>query len=188
MKIPVEISARHIHLSQADLEKLFTSGYELSVQKPLSQPNQFAANEVLTIVNNDKKIENIRILGPVRTETQVEISKTDAIKLAIDVPLKISGDLKNTPGIKIISPKGEINLISGVIIAKRHLHISPIDAKKINVKDGDEISVSIGGERSVIFNNVIVRSRENIDELALHLDTDEANAANVNQNSTGEIV
>ena len=188
MKIPVEISARHIHLSQTDLEKLFASGYELSVKKNLSQPNQFAANEVLTIVNNNKKIESIRVLGPVRAETQVEISKTDAIKLAIDAPLRISGDLKNTPGITIIGPKGEINLTNGVIIAKRHLHISPSDANKINVKDGDEISVSIGGERSVVFNNIIVRSRENIDELALHIDTDEANAANANQNSTGEIV
>lgn len=186
-KIPVEISARHVHLSQEHLEELFGKNYKLKKQRKLSQPRTFASEETVILINKDKEIKNVRILGPSRKETQVELSKTDCIELGIDAPIRLSGDHKNTQGIKIKGPKGIIDLNQGVIIAQRHLHLSPEQAKELNLKEHQLVSIKILGERSVTFHNVIVRVDENYD-CSFHLDTDEGNAAGINNGTFGEMV
>ena len=187
MKIPIELSARHIHLCKDDLEILFGKDYSLTVLKNISQPGQFAAKETVNISNKTNTISNVRIVGPLRDESQVEISKSDAYALKINPPIRISGEIENTPGITITGPSGEVILQKGVIIAKRHLHLSEEEAKKMNLNHKDNISINIFGERSLIFNEVIIRSRKGIDKMAFHLDTDEANAANVISGDYGEI-
>lgn len=187
MRVPIEISARHIHLKQTDLELLFGKGYELKKLKEISQPDQFAARETVTIKNGVEEISNVRIIGPCRDYTQVEISKTDAHNLSIDAPIRNSGDINNTPGICVLGPKGRLFLKSGVIISERHLHLSSEEAKKLNLRHLQLISIKIGGNRSLIFNNVIVNSRQNVDKLSFQIDTDEANAANVKNGDYGEI-
>lgn len=188
MKIPIEISARHAHLCRKDMESLFGSDYELKINKNISQPGQFAVEETINIKNGDNKIENIRIVGPLRDYSQVEISMTDAYLLKIEVPIRISGDIDNTPGIELIGPAGSVTLSKGLIIAQRHLHISPVDATQNNLKHGQIISIKTAGERAVVFNNVTVRSREGIDTLAFHIDTDEGNAAGVKSKDEGETI
>ncbi|MEM4261213.1 MAG: phosphate propanoyltransferase [Candidatus Woesearchaeota archaeon] len=188
MKVPIEISARHVHLSKDDLYKLFGKNYILKIKNQLSQPGQFAAKETLTIKNGKNIIENVRIIGPCRNISQVEISKTDAIKLKLNPPVRVSGDIDGTPGLILIGPKGKMILKKGVIIAKRHLHISPEEAKKNNLLDKQIISIKVAGERSIVYNEVIVRSRENIDKLSFQLDTDEANAGGIQNGDYGEIV
>lgn len=188
MIVPIEISARHIHLSESHLYELFGKNYELTVYKKISQPDQFSANETVTIKNGENTIENVRIVGPVRNETQLEISKTDARRMGIDAPVRLSGDIENTPSCIVMGPKGEINIGKGVIIAKRHLHISEFDAKKFNLKNNDIISIKISGERALTFDYVIVRSRAKQDELAFHIDTDEANAGDIKTGDFGEII
>jgi len=187
MKVPIEINARHIHLTKDVYIKLFGNDV-MSKLKDVSQPNQFAAKETVSVKNNDQIIGNVRIVGPFREYNQIEISKTDAYHLKINSPIRTSGDLDNTPGIKLIGPKNEIDLTSGVIINRRHLHISLEEAKEFNIKDGDIISVKIDGNRSVTFHNVIVRSHDKIDSLAFQIDTDEANAAGVSTGDFGEII
>lgn len=189
ISIPVEVSARHIHLSQKDLETLFGAGYELKKIKELGQPSDFACEETITIKNpaNYNVLENIRIVGPVRNQTQVEISKTDAIKLNVNPPIRLSGDLKNSVGIILAGPAGEIELKEGLIIAQRHIHCATEEAKKLGLKDRGRVSIQIKGERPVIFENVIVRVKDNY-KLCLHLDTDEANAAGINKNQIGILV
>jgi len=186
-KIPIEVSARHVHLSRKDLEVLFGKAYKLNILKKLSQPGQFAAKEIVTLINKNKKIEDIRILGPVRKETQVELAKTDAVYLKINPPLRESGDLKETPGIKIKGPIGEIKLKKGVIIAQRHLHASKEEAKELGITDGQLVSIKILGKKGVIFDNVLVRVSPNY-RLAVHLDTDEGNAACINQEDYGKLI
>lgn len=186
-EIPVEVSARHIHIAKEDLEELFGKGYKLTKLKDLSQPGEFSCKETVTVKNGDKKIENVRIIGPVRDHTQVEISKTDAYFLNLNAPLRVSGNLKGSESATLIGPEGKVNLKKGVIIAKRHLHANPKEAENLRLQDGEEISVKIKGERSLIFNNVKVRVDKDY-SLAMHIDIDEGNAANINQKTEGKII
>jgi len=183
-KIPIEVSARHIHISQNDLEKLFGKGYKLRKLKSLSQPSDFAAKETLNIQNGSKKISNVRIIGPVRGKTQVELSATDAIRLGIKPVLKESGDIKNTPGIFLISPKKKIRIKKGVIVSLRHIHCTPKEAHQLGLKNGEMISIKIKGKRGITFHNVKVRINENY-RLCVHIDTDEGNAAGINKKAKG---
>ncbi|RKZ22149.1 propanediol utilization protein [bacterium] len=182
--IPIGVSARHVHLSGEHLEILFGKGYELRKLRDLSQPGQFAAEETVTLVGPKGVIEKVRILGPLRKRTQVELAKTDAIKLGVDPPVRDSGDLDGTPGITIVGPKGAVTLEEGVIIAKRHIHMTPQDAREFQVQDRDIVRVICGNERKVIFDEVLIRVSENY-ALDFHLDTDEANAAGVKTGDTG---
>ena len=178
MSFMIETSARHIHLTQESVEKLFGEGYQLTVRKPLSYPGQYASNERLTIVGPKKEMANVSILGPTRKADQVEISATDARTLGIDAPIRESGDVKGSGACKLIGPKGELDLTEGVIIAKRHLHILEDEAKELGIKNGDIIKVACGGEgRKLIFNDVVVRVNVG-GATTMHIDTDESQAAN----------
>lgn len=186
--IPIEISARHIHLSQTDLDILFGQGYELTVLKDLSQPGQYAANETVKIIGSKGEFGKVRVLGPVREKTQIEISKTDAKELGIDPPVRDSGNLAGTPGVKIEGPQGSLELREGVILALRHIHIDPKTAQELGITDGDLVRVKVGGDREIVFDNVLARVNENF-KLAMHVDTDEANAAGVDrENNQGELI
>ncbi|MCD6233259.1 phosphate propanoyltransferase [bacterium] len=185
--VPIEISARHIHISQKDLEVLFGKGYLLHRLRKLSQANEFAARETVDIAFGSQIIKKVRIVGPPRQATQVELSLTDAFYLGIRAPLRLSGDIQGTPGITLISPKRKLGIKKGVIVAKRHLHCSPQEAQKLGLKKGMEISVKVKGERGLIFDNVIVRIKEGF-HLAVHLDTDEGNAAGIVKKGKGVII
>ena len=187
MKIPIEVSARHVHLSKKDLDILFGENYELKKVKQLSQPSDFACEEVVDIEVNSKILKNLRVVGPVREKTQVEISKTDAVFLGVNPPVNLSGNLEGSLPVKIIGPIGEIDLEQGLIIAKRHIHCSILEAENIGLKNNDIVSVKIEGERGLIFENVIVRVKDGY-KLSMHIDTDEGNAANINKISEGEIL
>ena len=177
MSFMIETSARHIHLTQESVEKLFGEGYQLTIRKPLSYPGQYASNERLTIVGPKKEMANVSILGPVRKADQVEISATDARTLGIDAPIRESGDVTGSGACKLIGPKGEIDLTEGVIVAKRHLHVTEEDAAEMGVKDKEIIRVSCGGEgRKLIFDDVVVRVNVG-GATTMHIDTDEAQAA-----------
>jgi putative phosphotransacetylase len=179
IKVPIEISARHVHLSEKDLERLFGEGYELTATKALSQRGQFAARETVTLGTPKDMIINVRLVGPVRKQSQVEISITDALKLGLNPPLRVSGGAEDSPGITLIDPEGQrLDLNEGVIIAQRHIHASPEDAKEHKLKDGDRVSVKVGGERGLTFDNVAVRVDPTF-VWSFHIDTDEANAAGV---------
>ncbi|MBR6765571.1 MAG: phosphate propanoyltransferase [Clostridia bacterium] len=176
-KFIIETSARHVHVSQEALEILFGKGYALTPKKDLSQPGQFACEERVTVVGPKKELKGVSILGPVRPATQVELSATDARSIGVGVAIKESGDILGTPGCKLIGPEGEIEIAEGVIVAKRHIHMTPADAEKLGVKDKDIVSVKADSEeRSCIFGDVVVRVSEKF-ALAMHIDTDEANAA-----------
>lgn len=175
--IKVETSARHVHLSQADLEKLFGQGYELTHKKNLSQPGQYACEERVTVVGPKNKLERVIILGPVRKNTQVELSATDARSVGIAAPIRESGDIEGTPGCKLVGPQGEIEIDKGVIVAKRHIHFSEEDAKEFGVTNGQVVKVEIKtADRTTIFGDVICRVSPKF-ALAMHIDTDESNAA-----------
>ncbi len=178
--IPVGVSGRHVHVTQQDLETLFGPGCHLSCFKDLSQPGQFAANETVTLVGPKGIIPKVRILGPVRKATQVEISRTDGFTLGIDAPVRESGDLDGTPGIVIVGPHGPLKLEQGVIVAKRHIHFSPETAREFGVSEGEAVMVRTSGPRALIFDEVVVRVREDF-ALDMHVDTDEANAAGLKQ-------
>lgn len=186
-EVKVGISNRHIHLSSKARDILFGAGYTLTYVKSLSQTGQFAARETVTIVGIKGTIENVRILGPERNQTQVEISRTDMYKLGVNAPVRDSGDLESSPGIVLIGPKGLVNLNKGVICAKRHIHMTPEDAAFFNVSDKQEVIVKADGERGVIFTNVLIRVDKSF-VLELHLDTDEANAAGLKNNDSVEII
>ncbi len=179
-KIPAGISARHVHVTQEHLELLFGPGHELTPIKDLTQPGQFAADERVTLVGPKGVIQRVRILGPVRKATQVEISRTDCYALGISAPVRESGDIEETPGIVIVGPYGPVKIDQGVIVAKRHIHFTPEDAKEFGVKDGQKVMVKTEGERPLVFDDVVARVREDF-ALDLHLDTDEANAAGLKQ-------
>ena len=174
-KILVETSARHVHLSQADLETLFGAGATLTFKKDLSQPGQFACEERVKLVGPKKEIANVIILGPVRPATQVELSYTDARTLGVDAPLRESGDLDGTPGIKIVGPCGEVDAVNGVIIAKRHIHMTPDDAAAFGVENGQIVNVKVESGRTALLGDVVVRVSPKF-ALAMHIDTDESNA------------
>lgn len=185
--VPIGVSARHVHLSQSDLETLYGKGYELTKKKEL-MGGQYAAEELVTIVGLKlRAIENVRILGPVRKQTQVEISATDAIKLGIKAPIRESGDIKGSAPITIVGPKGAIYLDEGCIIAKRHIHMSPADAEAAGVINGQEVSVQVDNERGTIYNQVTIRVDESF-TLEMHIDTDEANAAGIKTGNTVTII
>jgi len=192
IQVPVEVSARHIHLSQKDLETLFGSGYQLKKKKILTQPCDFAAEETLSIKNNSNILENVRVVGPVRENTQVEINRTDAVKLGVNPPVRLSGDVEGSSAVTVVGPKGEVNLEKGLIIAERHIHCATDEAKKLKLKNittlknGDKVSVKIEGQRPVTFHNVRVRVGNDY-KLCLHLDTDEGNAAGINKTGIGTI-
>lgn len=186
MKVPVGVSARHAHLTKEHLELLFGVGYELKKKKEL-MGGQFAAEETVTIAGPKGAIEKVRILGPLRSKTQVEVSKTDAIKLGLNPPVKESGKLENSASITIIGPKGAIYLKEGCIIAKRHIHMGPVDSVRFGVKDNDMVSVRVAGERGGIFEGVQVRVDESY-TLEMHIDTDEANGLGVKCGSLLEVI
>ncbi|MFP4017095.1 MAG: phosphate propanoyltransferase [Halanaerobiales bacterium] len=178
--IPVGVSVRHVHITQEDLEVLFGKGYTLTKKKDLAQPGEFAANEVVTAVGPKlRSISNIRILGPVRSKTQVELAKTDGIQLGINPPVRKSGDLIGSAGITLVGPKGSLTLKEGAIQANRHIHMGTEDAARLGVKNDDIVSVEVDGAKALIFRNVQVRVHEGW-VLEMHLDTDDANAAGIN--------
>lgn len=185
--IPVGVSARHIHLSQPDLETLFGEGYQLTVKRELAQPGQYAAHERVDIVTEKATFKGVGILGPVRPKSQVEISLSDALKLGLQVPVRDSGDIKNTPGITLVGPKGTLHLSEGVIAAYRHIHMTPEDAAHFGVQNKDIVKVRLSGQRSLIFDNVAIRVHPSF-ALEMHLDTDEANAAMCKTGSTAELL
>ncbi|RKD28561.1 PduL/EutD family phosphate acyltransferase [Lacrimispora algidixylanolytica] len=188
MKFIVETSARHVHLSQEHLEILFGKGYELTKKKELSQPGQFACEERVTIVGSKSEFKGVSILGPVRKATQVELSLTDARSIGIAAPVKESGDIAGSGACKIVGPVGEIDIAEGVIAAKRHIHATPADAEQLGVKNGEIVSVKIDTDgRSLVFGDVVVRVSETY-ALAMHIDTDESNAAGCGREQHGEIV
>ncbi|MDM5188946.1 phosphate propanoyltransferase [Bacillus sp. DX4.1] len=186
-QVPIGVSNRHIHVTKEDLETLFGDGYELTVAKELSQPGEFAASETVTIKTEKSEIQKVRILGPVRKFTQVEISKTDARHLGIDAPIRSSGNINGTPGITVIGPKGAIEIEKGAIIAERHIHMTTKDAEQFGVQDGQYVNVKVEGERALIFQQVLIRVRDSY-ALDMHIDTDEANAANVKTGDKGELI
>lgn len=186
-KVKIGLSNKHVHLSQEDLEKLFGPGYELTPSKPLVQPGQFAAEEKVDIVGPKKTLTGIRVLGPVRKETQVELALTDARTIGIKAPVRESGKLEGTPGCKLVGPCGEVELDHGVIAALRHVHLNDEQAKEAGVKDGDWVSIKIEGERGLIFDHVLVRAGEK-HEKEVHLDTDEGNAAGCGPDAVCEII
>lgn len=174
--IPLGISNRHIHLCAEDYDRLFPN-HPISEKKELLQPGQYAANQTVTLVGPKGQLKNVRLLGPLRSTSQVEISRTDARTLGIAAPLRMSGSIEGTPGVRLISPFAELDLASGVIVAQRHIHMSPLDALILRVSHGDKVSVAINGdERRLIFDNVAVRVSPDM-RLEMHIDTDEANAA-----------
>lgn len=190
-EVKVEVSARHLHISQEDFVTLFGT-QELTILRDVSQPGQYAANETVSLRGPKGQIDNVRILGPFRKQTQIELSKTDAYNLGVEAPLRLSGQLDNSGSIDIIGPRGEIKLKSGVIIALRHLHISTEKANEWGLKDGQNISIRVGqGDtddiKDMIFEEVIVRISDEF-VLSCHIDTDEANAANINKFTMGVIV
>ena len=174
--VPVGISNRHIHVSNDDLITLFGEGATLTIKKDLSQKGQYAAEETVTIVGPKGKIAGVRILGPCRKQTQVEISRTDSFALGVAPPVRDSGNLVGSAALKVIGPKGEIDIPEGCIIAKRHIHMSLEDAENTGLKDKDIVSVRVDGERGIIFNEVLIRVNKDF-SLEMHIDTDEANAA-----------
>ena len=186
-KILVETSARHVHLSKEDLAKLFGEGAELTFKKALSQPGQFACEERVKLVGPKKEIANVIILGPVRPATQIELSYTDARTLGIDAPLRESGNVAGTPGLKLVGPAGEVDVAEGAIVAKRHIHMTPADAETYGVENGQIVSVKIESERSAVLGDVVVRVNPNF-ALAMHIDTDEANAACAFGKCFGELI
>jgi len=187
-KVIVEISARHVHLSKEDLYTLFGEGYELTNKRELSQPGQFLTEEKVTLVGPKREIANVSILGPVRPATQVELSATDARSIGIDAPIRESGDVAASGACKIVGPKGEVEISEGVIVAKRHIHLTPADAEELNVKDKDIVWVKVQTpERSAILGDVVVRVSDKFAR-AMHIDTDESNAIGAPRNLEGEIV
>ena len=202
-KILIEISARHMHISQEDLDKLFGEGHELGSIKDLSQPGQFAAEEVVEIQTPGSLFlpphldftfgkacdhNQIRILGPVREHTQVELSWSDFIALGIEPKVALSGDYENSiGGVILVGPKGMLKLEKGLICAQRHIHMSDNEAQELSIKDGQKVAVKVSGQRPVTFEDVIVRARPDF-KSAFHIDTDEGNAAGVKAGDYGELV
>ncbi len=184
--IPIEISAHHVHLSQAEVDKLFGPGHQLTAQHELSQPGQYACEEKVHLVGPKGRIANVRVLGPTRKETQVEIAMTEQFKVGIQPPIRESGDLANTPGITLEGPAGSTTIERGVICAQRHIHMTPEDALRLHVRDKYVVRVRVEGDRELIFGDVVVRVSPSY-RLAMHLDTDEGNAANIRTGMVGYI-
>lgn len=175
-EVKIGLSNKHLHLSEEHIEALFGKGHKLTPTKDLVQPGQFACEEKVDIVGPKSTLKGIRVLGPARKETQVELAMTDARTIGIKAPVRESGKLEGTPGCKIVGPCGEIEIDHGVIVALRHVHLSTAQAEEAGVKDKDIVSIKIEGERGLVFDNVLVRAGD-AHEREVHLDTDEGNAA-----------
>lgn len=187
-KVLVETSARHVHVSRRVLDILFGEGYELTKKKDLSQPGQYACEERVAVIGPKSSFPAVSILGPVRPETQVELSAGDARSIGVKAPVRESGDLEGSAGCKIVGPKGEVELNDGVIVAKRHIHMTPEDAEKYSLSDKQVVSVKIDSDgRSLVFGDVVVRVSPSY-ALAMHIDTDESNAAGCVPGLMGEIL
>ena len=185
--VPAAASNRHIHLSAQDLEALFGKGYSLKPERPLSQPGQFAATETVSISGPKGRIDNVRVLGPARGKTQVEIFLADAYKRGIEPVIRISGDVEGTPGATVVGPGGSVSLPFGVIVAQRHLHLSAEQAAFLNLNNGDLVSIKKEGVRALIFEKVPVRCGAG-HQMELHLDLEEANAGGIKNGELLEIV
>lgn len=184
----IETSARHIHVSRADLDTLFGEGYELTKKKDLSQPGQYACEERVQVIGSKGTFPGVSILGPVRPETQLELSAGDARSIGVKAPIRESGDIKGSGGCKLVGPKGEVEIAEGVIVAKRHIHMTPEDAEKYNLTDKQIVSVKAETDgRSLIFGDVVVRVNPAY-ALAMHIDTDESNAASCTPGMMGDII
>jgi putative phosphotransacetylase len=186
-QVPIAASNRHIHLSPEHVERLFGRGYQLNKLKDLSQPNQFAASETVTLIGPKGKIANVRVLGPARGNTQVEVSLFDGFTLGVKPPIRNSGDIKGSEPIIIQGPRGQIKIDEGLICAARHIHMHTSDAENFEVADGDLVQVKVEGQRGIIFSNVLIRVSPKY-KLEMHIDLDEANAANIKNGQLGEII
>ncbi|MDR2486099.1 MAG: phosphate propanoyltransferase [Treponema sp.] len=186
-KVEIGISNKHVHLSDADLEKLFGAGHKLTLKKELKQPGQFASDELVDVVGPKGTLKGIRVLGPTRKESQVELAMTDARVIGLSLPVRESGKLDGSPGVKLIGPAGVIELQKGAIIALRHIHLSPAQAAEAGVKDKDLVEVKTSGTRPVIFQDVLIRSGD-AHTREFHVDTDEGNAAGIKNDEFVEII
>ncbi len=185
--VPIATSNRHIHLSPEHVERLFGRGYELTKLKDLSQPKQFAAKETVTLIGPKGKIQNVRVLGPARGSTQVEVSLFDGFTLGVKPPIRNSGDINGSEPITIQGPRGQITIKEGLICAARHIHMHTSDGETFGVHDGDLVQVKVDGIRGVIFSNVLIRVSPKY-KLEMHIDLDEANAAGIKNGQLGEII
>ncbi|MFC0415000.1 phosphate propanoyltransferase [Cytobacillus solani] len=185
--VPVSISARHLHLQQEHVELLFGKGHELTKYKEISQPGQFACNEKVTLKGPKGTIENVRVLGPLRKHTQVEISRTDARKIGVAPPVRNSGNIAGSASITLIGPKGSISIQEGCIIADRHIHMTPKDADEFAVKDKQRVSVLIEGAKGGVMGQVTIRVNDRY-ALDMHIDTDDANAFDLKGNEWLKII
>lgn len=187
-RIPIAVSARHVHLTREIFEQLYGVGRELTVYTELYQPGEFASAEVVTLVGPRlRAIQDVRILGPFREYTQVELSRTDGITLGIEPPVRRSGDLNGSEPIVLVGPAGSVSLKEGAICANRHVHLSPKDAERFNVKNNDIVKIRVSGIRALTFENVQIRVSDKY-LLQMHLDTDDANAAGIRSGDTGELI
>ena len=185
--IPVEASGRHIHLSRADADILFGVGYQFTKVKDLSQPGQYACKERVTVTGPKGSIHNVIVLGPERKQSQMEVSLTDALALGIKAPVRQSGDVKGSPGITVTNGSRSVTLSEGIIVAKRHIHMTPEDAQRFNVKDGEIVKIKVSGSRPVIFEDTVIRVSKDF-RTYMHIDYDEANACGYNKDSWGIII
>ena len=185
--VPVSLSNKHIHVSKEHLEILFGKGHELTKMKDLSQPGQFACDEKVDVVGPKSTLKGVRILGPVRPETQLEISMFDARTMGVEAMVRPSGKIQGTPGCTIIGPKGQVELKEGVIVAARHIHFHTSDGEKFGLKDRDIVKVRVGDERAVVFDNVMCRVHPDF-ALDMHIDIEEGNAAGIQNGTMGEII
>ena len=181
--MPVAVSAHHVHLTQETVERLFGVDHELQVRQPLTQPGFWAAEETVSVVGPRSRLERVRVLGPCRGRNQIELSRTEAIRLGIDAPLRLSGHLDGTPEVTLIGPAGSVRT-DGVIVAQRHLHLSPADATRLGVEDGQEVDLELDTPRATVLRHVALRLAEDA-VLEVHLDTDEANAAGLSGDDEG---
>ncbi len=185
--VPVGVSARHMHVTQENLEKLFGPGHQLTRMRDLGQPGEFAAEETLTVVGPKRRTLDVRILGPVRPITQVELSYSDGVHLGVNPPHRLSGNIEGSAPLVLVGPSGVVHLKEGAIRAKRHIHVNPRDARRLGVRNGQTVSVRTSGELSVTFHDVVIREGENLN-LQMHIDTDEANAAGLRSGDLVEML
>ncbi|WP_406678571.1 phosphate propanoyltransferase [Moorella sp. ACPs] len=187
LEVPVGVSGRHVHLTKEHLQALFGPGYELTKVRDLVQPGEFASKETVTVVGPKGVLEKVRIIGPLRSYTQVELSRTDCFKLGVNPPVRDSGDHEGSPGCVLVGPAGVVTLNRGVIMALRHIHLPTNEARRYGLKDKDRVNVQVGGERGLVFQNVLVRVHPNY-RLEFHVDTDEANACLLNNDDIVQVL